>query len=83
MTKYHISYVSYLLRLTIYDDIIDIHPLIWRSKNLDDVLIAWSEIPEEIENQVEEIEKERIRLIKERTTRQLEDLKERLKRPRR
>ena len=76
MTKYHISCTykfSGSPHFTIHDAVIDIHPLIWRSKNLDNVLIAWNEIPEEIENQIEDLEKERKRLINERTTRRMQE----------
>ena len=75
MTKmYHISYVSDFLRLSIHDAIIDIHPLIWRSQSLDNVLIAWNEIPEEMEGQIENLEKERTRLSTERTIRWMKEL---------
>jgi hypothetical protein len=60
-----------LFRLTIDDEIIDIHPLIWRSKNLDNILISWNEIPEEIESQMAELEKERNRLRSDRIDRRL------------
>lgn len=59
------------LDLTIHDEIIDIHPLIWRSKNLDNILISWNEIPEEIESQMAELEKERNRLRSDRIDRRL------------
>jgi len=72
MTKYHISYVGGFLAPSIRDEIIDIHPLIWRSQTLDRVLISWNEIPTEIENQIEDLEKERQRLNNERITKMLE-----------
>jgi hypothetical protein len=77
MTKrYHISYASNLLHLSIHDRIIDVHPLVWRLQSLDNVLIAWNEIPEEMENQIEDLEKQRIQLSTERTLRWMkEDLK--------
>jgi hypothetical protein len=76
MTKmYHISYASDFLHLSIHDAIIDVHPLVWRSQSLDNILIAWNEIPEEMAVQIENLEKERKRLLEERLRRRLEDLK--------
>ena len=73
MTKYHISYVGGFLTPSIEDEIIDIHPLIWRSQTLDRVLISWNEIPVEIEDQIENLEKERQRLSNERTIKRMKE----------
>jgi hypothetical protein len=71
--KYHISYASNFLHLSIHDKIIDVHPLVWRSQSLDNVLIAWNEIPEEMETKMANLEKERERLCTERTLRWLKE----------
>jgi hypothetical protein len=74
MTKrYHISY-TFSKSFSLRDAIIDIHPLVWRSQQLDTILIAWNEIPVEIEKQIAELEKERDQLRNERIDRRLENL---------
>ena len=70
---YHISYASDFMHLSIHDKIIDIHPLIWRSQSLDNVLIAWNEIPEEMETKMADLEKARNKLSTERTIRRMEE----------
>jgi hypothetical protein len=70
---YHICYANSFFHLSIHDEIIDVHPLVWRSKSLDNILIAWNEIPEEMKNQLEDLEKERSRLFTERTLRWMKE----------
>jgi len=74
MTKrYHISY-TYPGSFSLHDAVIDIHPLVWRSQSEDIILIAWNEIPEEMESQLAQLEKERDQLRSERIDRILRSL---------
>jgi hypothetical protein len=78
MTKrYHTSYCynDPFFNGKIYDIILNYHPLIWQAENgCGTVLIAWNEIPKEMEDQVAELEKERGRLVSERIDRRLRNL---------
>jgi hypothetical protein len=84
MTSYHISYViessGFTNFLSFYDKIIDIHPLIWRSKHPNSNLIAWNEIPEEMEDQIADLEETRNEISNKRIERLMEiDLREKPK----
>jgi len=62
------------------DDIINIHPLVWRSKHPNSKLITWNEIPEEMEDQIADLEETRNEISNKRIERLMEiDLREKPK----